>query len=103
MSKYPVNGSSASTSRSNPGTLVSYNDCAQDASAGSKGMFADESGSGVDMSCLRSNHSAGGAGSKGMFTEEDSSSAQPASYAVVPSTDLEQGQLLFVDFNLTHR
>ena len=63
-------------------------------------MFTDE---GIDMNCMRSNHSAGGAGSKGMFTEEDTSSAQPASYSVVPTTELDQGQVLFVDFYLNHR
>lgn len=79
---------------------VSFKDCMQTGGAGSKGMFADE---GVDINCVRSNHSAGGAGSKGMFSEEDTSSAQPASYSVVPTANLDQGQVLFVDFYLTHR
>ena len=101
LSKFPVNGpaSSSPTAQQKPETLVSYNDCSQNGPAGSKGMFADTDGIGVDMSCIRSNHSAG---SKGMFTEEDTVSAQPASYSVLPSTDLNQGKVLFVDFYLDH-
>jgi hypothetical protein len=79
---------------------ISYDDCASN-SAGSKGMFAEE-GENIDMNCLRDNHSAGGAGSKGMFTEEDTNSDQPASYSVIPTSYLDQGQVLFVDFYLTH-
>jgi hypothetical protein len=78
---------------------VSYSDCAS-SSAGSKGMFIDEN---IDVNCLRNNHSAGSAGSKGMFTEEDTTSAQPASYSVASTDDLDQGQVLPVQFYLTHR
>ncbi|TSA40743.1 MAG: DUF4384 domain-containing protein [Methylococcaceae bacterium] len=75
-----------------------YDDCASSSGAGSKGMFASESSSSMD--CIRSNHSAG---SKGMFTQEDTSSAEPASYAVAPTAALNEGDVLFVDFNLIHR
>ena len=78
-----------------------YNDCASSQSgAGSKGMFTEEVAVSSGMECLRKNHNAG---SKGMFAEEDSSSAEPASYSVVPTATLEAGDVLFIDFNLSHR
>ncbi len=101
LAKYPIN--ELTPEESPKATTAVYNsehysDCANSSGAGSKGMFAEESGSAID--CIRSNHSAG---SKGMFAEEDSSSAQPASYSVMPASALEEGQVMFVDFNLTHR
>jgi hypothetical protein len=63
-------------------------------------MFADESGGSSGMDCIRKNHNAG---SKGMFAEEDSAAAEPASYSVVPTAALEAGDVMFIDFNLTHR
>jgi len=99
LSKFPVNGPASPSAQQKPETLISYNDCSQNGPAGSKGMFTDTDGVGVDMSCIRNNHSAG---SKGMFTEEDTFSAQPASYSVLPSNELVQGKVLFVDFYLDH-
>lgn len=100
LSKFAVIGQPAPSTQQKPETLVSYSDCSQNGQAGSKGMFTEIDGGGVDMDCIRNNHSAG---SKGMFTEEDTSSAQPASYSVLPSNDLNQGKVLFIDFYLTHR
>lgn len=99
LSKFAVNDPTTPSAQQKPETLVSYTDCSQKGRSGSKGMFAESDGMGVDMNCIRSNHSAG---SKGMFTEEDTSSAQPASYAVLQSNDLDQGKVLFIDFYLTH-
>lgn len=101
LSKYPVNQLVPDSSPK--GVTASYNnepynDCAS-SGAGSKGMFADESSTSA-VDCIRSNHSAG---SKGMFAEEDTYSAQPASYSVIPASSLEDGQVMFVDFYLTHR
>lgn len=106
LAKYPLPTLDTSYSSAPAGTPAGYSspsrydDCAGGSSgAGSKGMFASDSGSSVN--CLRSNHSAG---SKGMFTqEEDTSSPQPASYTAAPADVLDQGDVLFVDFNLNHR
>jgi len=38
-----------------------------------------------------------------MMLEEDTSSAQPASYSMIPAASLDQGQVMFVDFTLNHR
>ena len=98
LTKYPL--PSLDPSYPEKGTAVAYNEpmkyskCAT-SGAGSKGMFASE-----DVDCLRSNYSAG---SKGMFTQEDTSSAKPASYSVMPAAALDSGDVMFVDFNLTHR
>lgn len=85
--------------RAGYGSPSRYDDCAGSSSAGSKGMFSSDAGSGVN--CLRSNHSAG---SKSMFTkEEEINSPQPASYASAPIDVLDRGDVLFVDFTLNHR
>ncbi|MDD2723884.1 MAG: DUF4384 domain-containing protein [Methylovulum sp.] len=102
LAKFPIPNSEPTPSAK--GTTAAYTeqsryfDCADSGGAGSKGMFAEESGSSID--CMRSKHNAG---SKGMFAEEDTTSAEPASYSVVPAAALDEGQVLFVDFNLTHR
>ncbi|MDO9105806.1 MAG: DUF4384 domain-containing protein [Methylovulum sp.] len=64
---------------------------------GSKGMYSEEISSRFD--CMRSNY---GAGSKGMISEDDSSSQEPASYTVLPADALDKGQVIFVDFYLSH-
>lgn len=108
LAKYPIPSASNSAQSASPSGMTSvsysadaYNDCASNHSgAGSKGMFAEESGGSSGMDCIRKNHNAG---SKGMFAEEDSASAEPASYSVVPTAALEAGDVLFIDFNLSHR
>lgn len=67
--------------------------------AGSKAMYTEDGDSNAD--CTPSHHSS--AGSKGMYTEEDTTSTQPASYAVIPVSSLQNGQIMSVEFNLTHR
>ncbi len=99
LSKFNVNTPASHSIQQKPDMLVTYNDCSENARSGSKGMFSENDGLGVDMNCIRSNHSAG---SKGMFTEEDASSAQPASYTVLQSNELDQGKVLFIDFYLRH-
>jgi len=105
LAKYPLptldpSYSSAPTgTRAGYGSPSRYDDCAGSSSAGSKGMFSSDAGSGVN--CLRSNHSAG---SKSMFTqEEETNSPHPASYASAPADVLDRGDVLFVDFTLNHR
>lgn len=102
LSKYPIPSMmpSSAPSLQSPMTNVSYSDCSNSSSAGSKGMFTEETTPSYGMECLRKNHNAG---SKGMFAEEDSNSLEPASYSVVPTNALEAGDVLFVDFSLTHR
>jgi hypothetical protein len=108
LSKYPIPAVSNSVSSASPSGMTNvsysgnaYNDCANNQSeAGSKGMFTEDVAVSSGMECLRKNHNAG---SKGMFAEEDSASAEPASYSVVPTSALEAGDVLFVDFNLSHR
>jgi hypothetical protein len=108
LAKYPIPSASNSAPSASVAGMTSvsysgdaYNDCAGNhSSAGSKGMFAEESGGSSSMDCIRKNHNAG---SKGMFSEEDSASVEPASYSVVPTAALEAGDVLFVDFNLSHR
>jgi hypothetical protein len=80
-------------SSSTRGSLVSC----RSSSGGTKGMFSEDD---ADFDCLRKSQ---GAGTKGMFTEEDDTSASPASYSVIPASELDNGKVLFVDFNLTHR
>lgn len=101
LAKYPIPDSN--TDYSAKGTTAAYGGQAMyvacsDSGAGSKGMFAEESSAGID--CMRNNYSAG---SKGMFSEEDSASIEPASYSVVPAAALDDGNVMFIDFNLTHR
>ena len=106
LSKYPI--PSVSNSAPSPSGMSNvsysgnaYNDCASNqGGAGSKGMFTEDVAVTSGIDCIRKNHNAG---SKGMFAEEDSSSAEPASYSVVPTSALEAGDVLFVDFNLAHR
>lgn len=100
LAKYPIpNGDSDYSAK---GTTAGYSGqpmyVACGSGAGSKGMFSEESSASMD--CMRSNYSAG---SKGMFAEEDSASIEPASYSVVPAAALKNGQVMFIDFNLTHR
>jgi len=101
LTKYPL--PSLDPSYSENVTTVAYNESQKYSKcaiidAGSKGMFASEVS--TDIDCLRSNYSAG---SKGMFTQEDTSSAKPASYSVMPAAALNNGDVMFVDFNLKHR
>ena len=100
LAKYPIPNSDPAYSAK--GTTEAYGGqsmyVACSSGAGSKGMFSEESSAGID--CMRSNYSAG---SKGMFAEEDSASIEPASYSVVPAAALNDGQVMFIDFNLTHR
>ena len=104
LAKYPVNQLIPGYSPDAPQAVQasysndSYSDCAG-SGAGSKGMAVDEDGA-SGMDCIRNNH---GAGSKGMMLEEDTSSAQPASYSMIPAASLDQGQVMFVDFTLNHR
>ncbi len=103
LAKYPIqsalnnSASSSAVRASNISYGGIYDDCTN-SGAGSKGMFTEDSANGMD--CIRKNHNAG---SKGMFAEEDSASAEPASYSVVPTSSIEAGDVLFVDFNLIHR
>jgi hypothetical protein len=101
LAKYPIPNSDPAYSPK--GTTATYGGqpmyvACNGSGAGSKGMFAEESSASID--CMRSNYSAG---SKGMFAEEDTDSIEPASYSVVPATALDDGQVMFIDFNLTHR
>ncbi|WP_394754596.1 DUF4384 domain-containing protein [Crenothrix sp.] len=103
LSKFPMPSSGSGSDNSAQGTPVAYNGqsmyvACNDSNAGSKGMFAEDSSTGID--CMRSNYSAG---SKGMFAEEDSGSLEPASYTVLPAAALDTGNMMFIDFNLTHR
>jgi hypothetical protein len=108
LSKYPIPSTSNSAPYVPPSGMTSvsysgnaYNDCVSSQSgAGSKGMFTEDVSVSSGMECIRKNHNAG---SKGMFAEEDSTSTEPASYSVVPTSALEAGDVLFVDFNLSHR
>jgi len=75
-----------------------YDNC-RSSGAGSKAMFNEDSSSSTN--CTPSNNS--GAGSKGMFSEEDTTSAEPASYSVMPVSALQNGRIMSVEFNLTHR
>lgn len=69
-----------------------------DNSSGSKRLYIDESN--VITDCIRKNYSAG---TKGMYSEEDTASNEPASYSVLPADSLNNGKVMFVDFNLIHR
>ncbi len=101
LAKFPLTQpSSASTSTESTASSNGpspYSACT-DSTAGTKRLFIDESN--VITDCIRKNYSAG---TKGMYSEEDSISAEPASYSVLPASSLNEGKVMFVDFNLIHR
>jgi hypothetical protein len=97
LAKYPIiqptTGLRSKESSANITGQAMYSACAN-----SKGMFVDESK--VNMDCIRNNYIAG---TKGMFSEEDTTSTEPASYSVLPSSSLKEGKVMIVDINLVHR
>lgn len=101
LSKFPIlqpdltsayNANMTSSTEPSP-----YSACA-DNNAGAKRLYIDESS--VITDCIRKNYSAG---TKGMYSEEDTHSNEPASYSVLPAASLNEGKVMFVDFNLIHR
>jgi hypothetical protein len=101
LSKFPILQSDlSSTSKTNlinSSEQSPYSACA-DSNAGTKRLYIDESS--VITDCIRKNYSAG---TKGMYSEEDTHSNEPASYSVLPASSLNEGKVMFVDFNLIHR
>jgi hypothetical protein len=62
-----------------------------------KDLFVEDNG----IECLRNRYSAS---SKDLFFEEDTKSIdKPASYSVLPESELDKGKIMFVDFKLNHR
>jgi Domain of unknown function (DUF4384) len=97
LAKYPItqtnSGLKPKESIANNSEQAIYSACAS-----TKGMFVDDSK--VNIDCIRNHYSAG---TKGMFSEEDTVSTEPASYSVLPSSSLNEGKVMIVDFNLVHR
>jgi hypothetical protein len=100
LSKFPILQSDlASASKENMTSSTEpspYSACA-DNNAGTKKLYIEESIGITD--CIRKNYSAG---TKGMYSEEDTHSNEPASYSVLPASSLNEGKVMFVDFNLIH-
>jgi hypothetical protein len=101
LAKFPLaqlsSGSAPQESMANPHGQTPYAAC-KDNSSGTKRLYIDESNLITD--CIRKNYSAG---TKGMYSEEDTASNEPASYSVLPADSLNDGKVMFVDFNLIHR
>lgn len=101
LAKYPItqpgSGSASKESEANFAGQTMYAACS-DSTPGTKRLFIDESNGLTD--CIRKNYSAG---AKGMYSEEDAVSPEPASYSVFPASLLNEGKVMFVDFNLVHR